>query len=309
MKPLSYSNGNLTVGQRSFFYGWVIVAAALVIQWLASVLWMNSYGVYTIKLQEDFGWSMTVLAGAFAMIRLESGLLGPLQGWMTDRYGPRLILLLGITLFSIGLVFFAYIETVLGFFVSVALIAVGSSLGGWATLTVAIVHWFDKHRSKAIALCQLGFPLGRLCVPLIAYGIDILTWRNMALVSAGVLLLVAIPLAVAIRPAPGQSPKDDEHEDSDESGVEIENASFTWQQAVRTKSFWLISGGHAMSLLSVSSILMHLIPHLTNGLKLDLITASLIFSWMTGMQKARTVAPHTDHGNDTLVKMVTKKAT
>ena len=176
MKSLSYSNGNLTVGQRSFFYGWVIVAAALVIQWLASVLWMNSYGVYTIKLQEDFGWSMTVLAGAFAMIRLESGLLGPLQGWMTDRYGPRLILLLGITLFSIGLVFFAYIETVLGFFVSVALIAVGSSLEGWATLTVAIVHWFDKHRSKAIALCQLGFPLGGLCVPLIAYGIDILTW-------------------------------------------------------------------------------------------------------------------------------------
>ncbi len=284
LKNLSYENGTLTLGQRSFFYGWIVVAAALSIQWLASVLWMNSYGVYTIKLQEEFGWSMTVLAGAFAMIRLESGLLGPIQGWMTDRYGPRLVLLFGIAIFSIGLVMFGYIEAVMEFFVAVALIAVGSSLGGWATLTVAIVHWFDKHRSKAIALTQLGFPLGGLCVPLIAFGIDIFTWRNMAFISAGVLILIAIPFALAVRPAPGQAKHQPESsEGQEDSGVQPENNSFTWQQAVRTRSFWLISIGHAMSLLSVSSMLMHLIPYLTNGLKLDLITASLIFSWMTGM--------------------------
>jgi MFS family permease len=281
---ISYADGNLSIGQRTVFYGWLLLGACFLIQWLGSVLWMNSYGVYTIKLQEEFGWSMTVLAGAFAMIRLESGLLGPIQGWMTDKYGPRFVLILGLITFGAGLVTFSLIQTITGFFLSVALIAVGSSLGGWATLMVAIVSWFDKHRSKAIALTQLGFPVGGLCVPLIALGMEGFGWRTMAVVSAVILFAVAIPLAVAIKPAPKQIGAQSEDEEGDSESVQVEGTSFTWRQAVATSSFWFISIGHAMSLLAVSSVLMHLIPHLTNGLKLDLVTASLIFSVMTGLQ-------------------------
>ena len=52
------------------------------VQWLAALTWMHSYGGYALKLQADFGWSMSVLSLAFALTRLESGLLGPLQGWL-----------------------------------------------------------------------------------------------------------------------------------------------------------------------------------------------------------------------------------
>ena len=38
---------------------------------------MQSYGLYTVVLREEFSWSMTVLSGAFALTRVESGLLGP----------------------------------------------------------------------------------------------------------------------------------------------------------------------------------------------------------------------------------------
>lgn len=303
---LSYADGHLSVGQRTFFYGWLLLAACFLIQWLGSVLWMNSYGVYTIKLQEEFGWSMTVLAGAFAMIRLESGLLGPIQGWMTDKYGPRFVLLAGIALFGAGLVTFSLIETMPGFFLSVALIAVGSSLGGWATLMVAIVSWFDKHRSKAIALTQLGFPVGGLCVPIIALGMEAFGWRTVALASAGVLVLVAIPLAISIKPAPQRIGAVPENAGGGPGTVQAEGTSFTWRQAVSTSAFWFISIGHAMSLLAVSSILMHLIPHLTHGLQLDLVTASLIFSVMTGLQMAGMLAGGFlgDHFNKRIVSMI-----
>jgi MFS family permease len=303
---ISYADGNLSIGQRTVFYGWLLLGACFLIQWLGSVLWMNSYGVYTIKLQEEFGWSMTVLAGAFAMIRLESGLLGPIQGWMTDKYGPRFVLILGLITFGAGLVTFSLIQTITGFFLSVALIAVGSSLGGWATLMVAIVSWFDKHRSKAIALTQLGFPVGGLCVPLIALGMEGFGWRTMAVVSAVILIAVAIPLAVAIKPAPKQIGAQSEDEEGDSESVQVEGTSFTWRQAVATSSFWFISIGHAMSLLAVSSVLMHLIPHLTNGLKLDLVTASLIFSVMTGLQMTGMLIGGFlgDHFNKRIVSMV-----
>ena len=88
--------------------------------------------------------------------------------------------------------------------------------------------------------------------------------------------------------------------------MQVEGTSFTWRQAVATSSFWFISIGHAMSLLAVSSVLMHLIPHLTNGLKLDLVTASLIFSVMTGLQMTGMLIGGFlgDHFNKRIVSMV-----
>ena len=62
------------------------------VQWLAALTWMHSYGGYALKLQADFGWSMSVLSLAFALTRLESGLLGPLQPF---RHGAILVLLRG----------------------------------------------------------------------------------------------------------------------------------------------------------------------------------------------------------------------
>ena len=53
-----------------------MVLACAAIQWLSAVTWMHSYGAYTVLLQAEFGWSMTILSLAFAMTQLESGLLG-----------------------------------------------------------------------------------------------------------------------------------------------------------------------------------------------------------------------------------------
>ena len=129
------------------FYGWWIVLACAGVQWLAAMTWMHSYGAYTLHLQEEFGWSMSILSLAYALTRLESGLLGPLQGWLVDRYGPRLILIIGTIIFGIGFFVFSQVQSIASYFVAFILIALGSSLGGFATLMVAIVSWFDQHLS------------------------------------------------------------------------------------------------------------------------------------------------------------------
>lgn len=269
------------------FYGWYIVAAATGIQWLAAMTWMHSYGAYTTLLQADFGWSMSVLSWAFALTRLESGLLGPLQGWLVDRYGPRLILTIGTVIFGIGFFMFSFVDSIPTFFLAFILIALGSSLGGWATLMVAIVTWFDKHRAKAIAWSQIGFSLGGLSVWIIAIGLETLGWRDMAFLSGVLILLVALPLVQIIRHRPeeiGEVPDGIHVQDNDNGEVTEPMVSFTWQQASRAPSFWLISFGHAFSLLTVSSLLMHLVPHLTKNLDYSLVNATLIFGMMTGVQ-------------------------
>ena len=72
---------------------------------------------------------------------------------------------------------------------------------------------------------------------------------------------------------------------ADESGeVAAETVHFTASQAMRTASFWLISIGHAAALLIVSSVLVHLIPHLTEGQGFSLLAASQVVLGLTVFQ-------------------------
>ncbi len=271
------------------FYGWWIVLACSGVQWLAAMTWMHSYGAYTVMLKEEFGWSMSVLSLAFALTRLESGLLGPLQGYLVDRYGPRLILTIGTVIFSLGFFVFSQVNSITTYFVAFVLIALGSSLGGFATLMVSLVHWFDKHRAKAVAWSQIGFSLGGLSVPLVVIGLEYYGWRTMAIVSGCMVLFIAGPLVQLVRHRPeeigehpdGVLPVDHEDETATDAP---HKPNFTWRQAVREPSFWLISAGHGLALFTVSAMLAHLIPHLTYGLGYTTVSASIVFGFVTGIQ-------------------------
>jgi MFS family permease len=277
------------------FYGWWIVLACAGVQWLAALTWMHSYGGYTLHLQEEFGWSMSILSLAFALTRLESGLLGPLQGWLVDKYGPRLILVIGTLIFGCGFFVFSQVNSITTYFVAFILIALGSSLGGFATLMVSIVSWFDLHRSKAIAWSQLGFSFGGLCVPFAMMGLEAFGWRDMALYSGIMVLVVGLPLVSLVRHRPedyGEIPdgisieNNATNEESASNNPRVMQISLTWRQAVKEPSFWMISAGHGLSLLTVSSMLAHLIPHLTRSLDYTPVEAGFVFALMTGIQTA-----------------------
>ena len=273
--------------QGRVFYGWWIVGSANGVQWLGSMLWVQSYGAYMVLLLEEFGWSKALVAGAFALTRIESGILGPLQGWLVDRFGPRSILTIGTVLFGLGFFLFSQVETLLGFYLTFVLIALGSSLGGWATLMVAIVSWFDRHRSKAIAGSQIGFSLGGLSVPLLVVALESFGWRTTAVISGFVVLLVGLPLVQLVKHRPqdhGEVPDGAELPEPMPGVAARTGVDFTARQAMRTRSFWLISAGHAFALLVVSSMLVHLIPHLTEGLGYSLGSASLVVALLTVFQ-------------------------
>ena len=85
------------------FYGWWIVAAGFGLEGLIGALMFHAYGAYAVLLREEFGWSKTMLSAAFAMARAESGILGPVQGWLTDRFGPRVLIRVGMVIFGVGL--------------------------------------------------------------------------------------------------------------------------------------------------------------------------------------------------------------
>ena len=267
----------------SVFYGWLIVAIAFFVMYLGSLFWIQSYGAYAVVFNREFGWSMTLLSGAYVLTRVESGLLGPFQGWMVDRYGPRIIISIGLLMHGIGLLCLTLVETLPVYYLVVIIISVGISLGGFQTLMISIVNWFQRHRTKAIALAQLGSSLGGLSVPMLAYGLEHFGWRTIAVTTGFVAIFLGIPLVQNIRHRPEEKGEVVDGKITVKhfnNRVETNNniVSLSWQNALKTRAFWFISVGHAIALLSVSTVLVHLIPHLTKKLGMGLTEAGMVFS-------------------------------
>ena len=275
--------------QGKVFHGWWIVLSAAGIQFTSGLFWMHSYGAYVVLLQEEFAWSAAVVSGAFALTRVESGLLGPIQGWLTDRFGPKLILILGNILFGISFMLLALVDSIWSFYAVFILIAVGGSLGGFATAMVSIVHWFRRHRSKAVAGSQLGFSLGGLAVPLLTVVLQLVGWRWTAFLSGLFILVITLPLSLVMRHSPqeiGEEPDGIPIRKSVVLREALNPHRFTTRQALRTRSFWFLAIGHGVALLTVSAVMVHLLPHLTRSLGYSLTYASTFLPLMFVCQVA-----------------------
>lgn len=260
---------------RPPFWGWRVVGASAISQMLVAGLVQHAYRDYAVLLREEFGWSATVISIGFAMNRLESGLLGPIQGWMIDRFGPRAVMRLGAVVLWIGLMLFSTTQTRWQFFLYFFVVATGASLAGFMTVVTAVVGWFQRRRSTALSLAQAGFPLGGIITPLVVLSLTQLGWRTTAFASAWLALVAVIALASVMYANPaavgqevdgGPVPTPVGGEGTvavPPRGSVGPTRDFTLGQAVRTRAFWMLNLGHSTALLVVGSIMAHLSIYLT----------------------------------------------
>src|SRR5258705_13851203 len=101
---------------KKIFYGWRVVGAGGALQFLQSVLLNSAFGVYVAVLVEERGWSKTSLSAAAALKSTEVALLGPVLGWLVDRFGSQGMVRIGVIAFGIGFMLLSRIETLLGFY-------------------------------------------------------------------------------------------------------------------------------------------------------------------------------------------------
>jgi MFS family permease len=271
------------------FYGWWIVAAGFGIEALIGALMFHAYGAYVVLLREEFGWSKTLLSAAFAMARAESGIFGPLQGWMTDRFGPRALIRTGMTIFGVGFILFSFIGSPVTFFITFFIMAVGSSLGGYLPITVALVSWFRRRRALALSISSAGMAAGGFLVQFIALAMTHWGWRWTAFASGVLVLLVGVPLAQLVRHRPelfGEQPDGDRIDPAAPARRRARPAvvDFTPREAVRTRAFWCMAVGHGAALLVVSAVMVHLIVHVTERLGYSLQQGAAVLALLTVAQ-------------------------
>jgi sugar phosphate permease len=270
---------------KRIFYGWKIVAAASALQFLQAGLMMQSFGAYVVVLSEERGWSKTALSGAAALHQMEVAILGPALGWMLDRFGPRRFIMIGVVMFGAGLMLLSRIETLVGFYSAFVVIALGVGFCGFFPLNVAIIHWFERWRARAISSMSIGLACGGIAVPLVAWSIQSFGWRPTALVSGIIAIVVGLPLASVIRNRPSDVGEvmDGIREQTPSQMILNEEKKdntrdFTAREALRTPAFWLLSLGHGFALFVVQAVIVHAIAHLKEGLGYTIEQAALVYT-------------------------------
>jgi len=274
------------------FYGWWMVGAAVGLQFLQAGLMTQAFGAYLAVLAEEQGWSKTALSGAAALQQMEVALLGPVLGWLLDRFGPKGFVRAGVVIFGAGLCLLSQVQSLPAFYGAFIVIALGSSLCGFFPLNVALIHWFERKRARALSAMSIGLAFGGIMVPLVAESLTTFGWRQTALASGILAIAVGLPLALVIRNSPrehGEVPDGVREEAlsqemaSDSSGNET-TRDFTAREALHTQAFWLISLGHGFALFVVHAVSVHAITHLKEGLGYSVAGAALVISLVTLFQ-------------------------
>ena len=278
---------------KKIFYGWKMVAAATGMQFLQAGLMMQAFGAYVAVLSEERGWSKTALSGAAALHQMEVAILGPVLGWMLDRFGPRRFVRAGVVLFGLGLVLFSQVETLPAFYGAFVVIALGIGFCGFFPLNVALIHWFERWRARAISSMSIGLAFGGIIVPLVAWSMEVWGWRATAFASGVIVVVVGSWLASMIynRPADLGEAVDGIYEDRPSQPLSSSTTNeipvtrdFTAREALRTPAFWLLSLGHGFALFVVQAVVVHAIAHLKEGLGYTVAQAALVITLVTVCQ-------------------------
>jgi len=263
-----------------------MVGAGSGLQFLQAGLMTQAFGAYVAVLQEERGWSKTALSGAAALQQMEVAILGPVLGWLIDRFGPQIWIRIGVVVFGCGLMLLSFTDTLAAFYGAFVVIALGSSLCGFFPVNVALINWFERWRARALSSMSIGLALGGTAIPLVAWSMGTFGWRATAFGSGVVMIVVGLPLAFVMRRRPedhGQTmdgiPPAPPRENV--SSTPASTRDFTAREALRTPAFWLLSLGHGFALLVVHAVSVHAITHMNQGLGYSLEAASLVYMVLT----------------------------
>ena len=144
-------------------YRWVIVAAGAVMTCVA-VGTMFSLAVFLQPIASSTGWSRAGVSAAMTINFLFMGLAGFIWGALTDKFGPRMVMLAGAILLGAGLTFASRATSLIEFQIVYGGV-VGLAAGAFfAPMMATVTGWFDTQRSLAVSLVSAGMGVAPMTV-------------------------------------------------------------------------------------------------------------------------------------------------
>jgi sugar phosphate permease len=252
------------------FYGWWIVVLGSLISGIGMGIIYHSFTVFFLPLKRDLGVSSAAISLLYGAARLEGGIEGPIVGHLIDRFGSRMLIIVGASLTGIGLILLSTVHDFFTFFlIYVFIVSLGSNAGFFHPVSTAVNRWFIRRRGLGFSVISASGAIGEMIMaPLLSYIILNFGWRNGAIFAGLMILIVALPAALPMKRSPeamglypdGQPPLKNQIEDLKSVRQEATEVDFTVREALRTLHFWLLTVSLSLRLLVTVALNTHFVP-------------------------------------------------
>jgi MFS family permease len=236
-------------------YGWVIVVAGAIITCVAMGS-LFALPVYLQPIADETGWTHAGISGAMTIGFVAMGIGGFGWGTLSDRIGPRPVVLMAAALLVVGLFVASQAHDLLVFQLAYGALAGASGGAFFAPIIAATVGWFDKNRSLAVSLVSLGAGVAPMVMtPTASLLIGIYGWRSAMLMIAVAALVIIVPAAFLVRraPAPAEAPA--------AAGAKTQSQGSAAWSALRTPQFIVLAATFFLCCAAHSGPIFHTVSY------------------------------------------------
>ena len=220
---------------------WLILFCSIV-SMVAVANFQYGWTLFVPPLQKHFGVDASIIQITFTVFVLLETWLVPFEGWLVDRFGPRLLVLLGGIAAGAGWFLSGKAESLTALYLAYALAGVGAGIV-YGTAIGSALKWFPDHRGLAAGLTAAGFGAGSaFTVAPIANLIDSAGYQT-AFMQWGIIQGAVVIVASLFLASPPQGWLPDGWRQAP-AGEQVKQrqtaADFTSMQMAETPQFWIM---------------------------------------------------------------------
>ena len=263
--PRGSAWASVLASRAGLHYGWIVVTITFVV--LLVVAGLRALPAVFIKpLELELGWDRASISLAIALSWIVVGLAGPFSGWLIDRVGPRLAMILGLALTIVGTAPIVLMTTLWELNLWWGIVA-GLGTGTLSLVVGAAVanRWFAVRRGLAVGILGAGTSAGTLIfVPLMMSLTLAFGWRAAVGLTVGLLAMVVLPLVILlVRDTPSEVGLELYGADREPArAASLTGPLTSMSETLRTLDFWLLAGSFFICGFTSNGLIgTHLIPH------------------------------------------------
>jgi MFS transporter, OFA family, oxalate/formate antiporter len=197
--------------------------------------------LFVKPLQKQMGVEAALIQVTFTVFVLLETWLVPFEGWLVDKFGPKLLVMLGGVLAGAGWVGSGRAGTLTALYVSYALAGIGAGIVYGTAIGIAL-KWFPDHRGLAAGLTAAGFGAGAAFTVAPIANLIASAGYQTTFVRWGIIQGAAVVFAAFFLKAPpaGWLPGTWRQRGSEEVKSRQSKVDFTSAQMASTSNFWLM---------------------------------------------------------------------
>ena len=270
-------------------YAWSIVAVGTILRISVNFVSQAFAVLLVILQQEPFGWSLTGIVLAQVFRSVIGAVLGPVAGWVGDRYGARRSLLVAATLYIVGMLLLSTITQLWQLYIYYSFILGTAQALFQVNIPTTVAAWFQRRLGVAVGIQQsIGGMGSSITAPALALLLSRLEWDQAFWIIApvgGIIIFALLsrfhgdPADRGMRPY-GSTEDDPPPVATTDPAINKVRSQVFLQHARRTFAFWNLPTIHHLGCVGHSIVMWHVVYFATLH-EVPLVAAAMIVTIYT----------------------------